>query len=77
VWGPAVSYNPGKDHSTIVAHDKDILAVMSLMWACIGAYMPQEVVHTMKVAMDKTGMLRMATALIAEGKVLGYWVPRL
>jgi len=67
VWGPAVSYKPGKSPDTMLAHDQDILATMSLMWAIVKSYMPQEVVSAIEEVMEATGMPHMATQLVDEG----------
>jgi hypothetical protein len=69
VWGLAKSFNRKIDKATMVERDEDAIALMTLCWSLAKASMPGEVMDVLEDSLKKSGMPRIATRNIPEGKI--------
>lgn len=67
VWGLAKSYTKKLDEDTKVDHDKDAVALISLVWNIAKAALPEEVTGHIERSLEDHGLPRIATPGVAEG----------
>jgi hypothetical protein len=67
VFGLAKSYRKKVDPETMVAHDEDIIAALTIMWALVRSVMPSEVMDGVEKDLEESGLPRLATCNIDEG----------
>lgn len=72
VFGHAVSFVGKKPPANVQEqHDQDAIAALSLMWAFIHAYVPQEIVDDIEVLLDEIKMPHISTNNVPDGKSFG------
>jgi hypothetical protein len=69
VWGLAKSFNRKIDKATMIGRDEDAIALLTLCWSLAKASMPREVMDTLEDSLKASGMPRIATRNIPEGKI--------
>jgi hypothetical protein len=69
VWGLAKSFNRKIDKATMIGRDEDVIALLTLCWSLAKASMPREVMDTIEDSLKESGMPRIATRNIPEGKI--------
>lgn len=69
VWGLAKSFNRKISKDTMIGRDEDVIALLTLCWSLAKASIPHEVMDSLEDAMKVSGMPRIATRNIPEGKM--------
>ena len=69
VWGLAKSFNRKIDKATMIERDEDAIALMTLCWSLAKASMPHEVMDVLEGSLKESGMPRIATRNVPEGKI--------
>lgn len=68
IFGLAKSYVKEIGKNAMIVHDKDLVAVFSIMWGLVESLIPEEVVSEVNMQLDMEGMPRMATCNVKPGK---------
>jgi hypothetical protein len=69
VWGLAKSFNRKIDNATMIGRDEDVVALLTLCWSLAKASIPREVMNSLEDSLKVSGMPRIATRNIPEGKI--------
>lgn len=69
VWGLAKSFNRKIDKATMTGRDEDAIALMTLCWSLAKASIPGEVMDVLEDSLKESGMPRIATRNVPEGKI--------
>ena len=72
VWGLAKSFNRKIDEVTMTERDEDAIALMTLCWSLAKGSMPGEVMDVLEDSLKDSGMPRIATRNVPEGKFTIY-----
>ncbi|KIM77462.1 hypothetical protein PILCRDRAFT_11921 [Piloderma croceum F 1598] len=67
IFGLAKSYAKEIGKNAIIVHDKDAVAVLSIMWGLVESLIPEEVVSEVNMRLDMEGMPCMATRNVEPG----------
>jgi hypothetical protein len=73
VWGLAKSFNRKIDNATMIDRDEDAIALLTLCWSLAKASMPGEVIDVLDDSLKVSGMPRIATRNVPEGKIHNFY----
>ncbi|KAJ7213132.1 hypothetical protein GGX14DRAFT_620293 [Mycena pura] len=66
-FGPAKSYTKVLANDTMVAHDEDVIAAMTLTWSMCKTFLPLELIQGIEKQVDEAGLPQIWTRNIGEG----------
>jgi hypothetical protein len=69
VWGLAKSYLDTTDQETMINHDEDAVALLTVCWSLAKAAMPLEITNHIEGCLESSGLPRVATRNLPEGKL--------
>ena len=75
VWGLAKSFNRKIGKATMIERDEDAIALMTLCWSLAKASLPGEVMDILEDSLKDSGMPRIATRNVPEGKIYNLYLP--
>jgi hypothetical protein len=67
VWGLAKSWNKKVDRETMVQHDEDATALLTVCWSLAKAHFPSDVMEYIEKCLEDSGIPRLATRNVSEG----------
>lgn len=67
VWGLAKSWNKKVDSKTMVQHDEDAIALLTVCWSLAKAHFPSDVMEYIEKCLEDSGMPHLATRNVSEG----------
>jgi NAD-dependent SIR2 family protein deacetylase len=74
VWGKAKSYTKVLDQETMVTHDEDAIALLTLRWSIAKATLPTDVTDNIKKLLEEHGLPHIATRNVDTGHFLHLFI---